>query len=146
MLSANVCLNTLAYGFFNHFYLPFPLTINYVCYNITSGGGNSEHVRICLYDTNGGMKYDSGNQSASKAEYRIPVSSLTLVPGIYYYIIKTSNAGTKFLGTSNYTNNNAIPRKGLYYLGSYSTAQNNIDFSKVSLNGIGQPWLGLSQY
>jgi hypothetical protein len=137
-------------AFVNHFYLPYPITVNYFNYILYSGG-SSYKVRVGLYDCNGNMLWDSGNQSAASNIYKIPAPSLQLTPNVYYLLFATSDAPTRFASNAYKGNKHSVfvvPQRGIYMLEKYSwtAIPSNLNLSNIISNNWKQPWFALSKY
>lgn len=133
-------------AFINPINIPCILNVNYISYVVDQNGNTNDRIIVGIYNIDGDKLVDTGQQTAARGNYKIPVNNTLLKPGGYFILVKSSNANQGFLISHQYRSN-LVPLRGLYNVNSQSaTLPNKLNFNSVTNSVNGQPWVILSKY
>lgn len=127
-----------------HFYLAYPLTINYLTYIITSGSSLYKS-RVAIWESDCSLVWDSKDQSAASGTYKINVPSILLTPGHYYIAFMANYTSARFLSQSAPAYS-VIPQRGTLSLGSWGNIPATLVPSNITMSSSKQPWFLISKY
>ena len=138
--------NHINYSFINPIYLQYQLEINYLRYIMNMQSNNGEDLTIALYDIDGNKIFDNIVPSNNRGSQKIPIPKQDLLPGFYFILVKFNSTRLRLIGGPN-IDNAIIPQRGIYIQNSSNpSVPNNLTFSNISEDVIGQPWIILSKF